>query len=109
MLEKNFKRKLGSLSDEGKELVKEIQNKAKDISEFYRQREYAKAMVLIRNYADRANKYFDDKKPWVMIKEAPLATQSILTDILNVFRLLAIFFSPSHAQLRQAGRGAIWR
>ena len=94
MLEKNFEGQLGTLSNEGRQLVEALQNEAQVISRLYLTRDYTKAMVLIRNYADKTNKYFNDREPWVMIKTDPQSTHSILTDILNMFRLLSIYLTP---------------
>ena len=41
-----------------------------------------------------ANRYFDEKAPWKMIKEDEVATKAVLTDILNIFRILAIYLKP---------------
>jgi len=46
--------------------------------------------------ADKANRYIDDKKPWVMIKdEAQLEdVQAVCTQGLNMFRSLMIYLAP---------------
>ena len=66
------------------------------IAEHYDRREYSKAMRRIMSLADAANRYIDDEKPWVMIKdEARLAdVQAVCTQGLNLFRNLMIYLAP---------------
>jgi methionyl-tRNA synthetase len=53
-------------------------------------------MRLVMALADQANRYIDDKKPWVMIKDADRLdeVQLVCTQGLNMFRSLMIFLSP---------------
>jgi methionyl-tRNA synthetase len=66
------------------------------IAEHYEKREYSKAMRMIMAFADEANRYIDDKKPWVMIKHEKTAAdvQAICTQGLNIFRSLMIYLAP---------------
>ena len=83
-----------SLPDEG--LFSEFADASETIAEHYEKREYSKAMRLIMALADRANRYIDDHKPWVMAKdETSLAdVQPVCTQGLNMFRSLMIYLSP---------------
>jgi methionyl-tRNA synthetase len=94
MLNKKLDGVMGELSPEGEELVKKAQAKSETIAELYESLNFAKAMIEIREIADMANKYFDEKAPWKMIKEDEVATKKVLTDILNIFRTLAIYLKP---------------
>ena len=51
---------------------------------------------MIMNLADTANRYIDDKKPWVMIKDEALhdEVQLVCTQGLNLFRSLMIYLAP---------------
>ena len=40
------------------------------IAEHYEQREFSRAVREIMALADRANQYIDERKPWVLAKEA---------------------------------------
>ena len=53
-------------------------------------------MRLIMTLADSANRYIDDNKPWVMIKNEDNVAdvQSVCTQGLNMFRSLMIYLSP---------------
>ena len=71
-------------------------NAADKISDLYEQREYSKAMREIMAIADLANKYIDEKAPWVLAKED--GKQQEVIDVcslgINLFRLLVIYLKP---------------
>jgi methionyl-tRNA synthetase len=95
MLNKNFAGELAKdLDSEAKELIEIAQKSSETIAEHFEKRQFAKALVCIRELADQTNKYFDDNKPWKLIKEDRQKTQIILTAILNIFRILAIYLKP---------------
>ena len=58
--------------------------------------ELSKAMKEIMLLADKANQYFDAKKPWVQIKdEANLQeVHSVCTTTLNLFKIISVLISP---------------
>jgi methionyl-tRNA synthetase len=94
-INKRFEDRLSSgLPDS--ELFNEIASAADDIAAYYEGREFSKAMRIVMALADRANRYIDDHKPWVMIKdEATLDdVQAVCTQGLNMFRSLMIYLSP---------------
>ena len=84
----------GALAD--KALFNEIGAASETLAEHYERREYSKAMRLVMALADKANRYIDEKKPWVMIKdEAQLdEVQLVCTQGLNMFRSLMIYLEP---------------
>jgi len=51
-------------------------------------------MVEVRALADLANQYFDTAAPWLLIKSDPEAARSVMTSVLNLFRILAIYLQP---------------
>lgn len=69
---------------------------SEDIATHYEQREYSKAMRRVMALADDANRYIDEKKPWVMAKDdAQLdEVQAICTQGINLFRSLMIYLTP---------------
>jgi methionyl-tRNA synthetase len=77
-------------------LFAEFADASESIAEHFDKREYSKAIRLIMALADTANRYIDDKKPWVMIKdEAQLDdVQAVCTQGLNMFRSLMIYLTP---------------
>ncbi len=94
MTNKKFEGRVTSLSAEGKELLQKARGRAEKITALYEGREFSKAVVEIREIADMANQYFDTQKPWELAKDNPEKTQEILCDILNLFRVIAIFLKP---------------
>ena len=77
-------------------LFNELAAASETIATHYEHREYSKAMRLIMALADKANRYIDDNKPWLMIKnEDKLGdVQLVCTQGLNMFRSLMIYLSP---------------
>jgi methionyl-tRNA synthetase len=67
-----------------------------EIAAAYENCDYARAMRLIMELADRANPYIDAKKPWVLAKQAGGAAelQDTCTVGLNLFRQIVVYLSP---------------
>jgi methionyl-tRNA synthetase len=84
----------GQLADEP--LFEEFRAASEILAGHYEAREYSKAMRLVMALADKANRYIDDRKPWVMVKdEDRLAdVQLVCTQGLNMFRSLMIYLAP---------------
>ena len=78
------------------ELFAEFADASETIAEHFERREYSKAMRVIMALADKANRYIDDHKPWVMIKddEKRAGVQLVCTQGLNMFRSLMIYLAP---------------
>ena len=69
---------------------------SEEIADHYERREYSKAMRRVMALADEANRYIDEKKPWIMAKdEHQLANvQGVCTQGINLFRSLMIYLTP---------------
>jgi len=82
------------LADEG--LFAEFADASEVIAEHYEKREYSKAMRLIMALADKANRYIDEHKPWVMAKDEDKLpeVQLVCTQGINMFRSLMVYLSP---------------
>jgi methionyl-tRNA synthetase len=94
-ISKRFDGKLAdSLADE--ELFAEFADASEAIAAHYENREYSKAMRLIMALADKANRYIDEHKPWVMAKSEDQLpdVQLVCTQGINMFRSLMIYLSP---------------
>jgi methionyl-tRNA synthetase len=94
-ISKRFDGKLAdSLPDA--DLFSEVADASDTIAGHFERREYSKAMRHVMALADKANRYIDENKPWIMIKdEAQLAdVQLVCTQGLNMFRSLMIYLSP---------------
>ena len=94
-INKNFDGKLASQLDDT-DLFDIFSKSSQSIANHYEVREYSKAMKQIMQLADKANRYIEEKKPWVMIKNDEQAkdVQRVCTQGLNLFRLLMIYLSP---------------
>ena len=88
----------GQLADslDDPELFVEFAAESEIIAEHYERREYSKAMRIVMSLADKANRYIEDKKPWVMIKDDAKAdaVQTACTQGLNMFRTLMVYLTP---------------
>ena len=94
-ISKRFDGKLSDkLADEA--LFAEIADASEVIAEHYEKREYSKAMRVVMALADKANRYIDEHKPWVMAKdESQLPeVQRVCTQGINMFRSLMVYLSP---------------
>ncbi|MDZ7643970.1 MAG: class I tRNA ligase family protein [Woeseiaceae bacterium] len=93
-ISKKFDGSATTLEDET--LYAEFAAESEHIAEAYEAREFSKAMRRVMALADRANRYIEQKKPWVMVKDDSqrLAVQSVCTQGLNLFRTLVIYLAP---------------
>ena len=94
-INKRFDNTLDSaLADEA--LFSQIAAASEQIAEHYEKREFSKAMRMIMMLADQANRYIDEHKPWVMIKDESQLTnvQAVCTQGINLFRSLMIYLAP---------------
>lgn len=66
------------------------------IAQAYARNEAATALRLTMALADEANKYIDERKPWVLAKQdgADAELQAVCTQGLNLFRVLAAALKP---------------
>jgi methionyl-tRNA synthetase len=66
------------------------------VRQSYADGEYNQAIRQIMALADEANRYIDEKKPWVVAKQegADAELQAICTQGLNLFRVLALGLKP---------------
>lgn len=94
-ISKRFAGKLATALDD-EALFSEITAESETIAEHYEKREYSKAMRIIMASADKANRYIESKKPWLMIKRESQAddVQAVCTQGLNLFRTLMIYLTP---------------
>jgi methionyl-tRNA synthetase len=94
MLHKSLGGTTGTLDEEGRALHSKAVDWAETIAAHYEARDFAKVMVEVRELADQANQYFDAKAPWALVKTDPEAARSVMTSILNIFRVLTIYMQP---------------
>ena len=94
-ISKRFDGRLAESLPEGA-LFAEFAEASETIAGHYEKREFSKAMRLVMALADKANRYIDEHKPWVMARdESKLAdVQFVCTQGLNLFRSLMIYLAP---------------
>jgi len=94
-INRKFDGKLAAeLHDEA--LFAEFAQEAEPIAAHYEAREFSKAMRSVMLLADRANRYIERHKPWVMAKDDNTLpqVQAVCTQGLNLFRSLMIYLTP---------------
>jgi len=104
-ISKRFDGQLAATLDDP-ELFAEFTQAAEAIAEHYEKREYSKAMRTVMALADQANRYIEEKKPWVMVKDERQAdaVQLVCTQGLNMFRTLMVYLTPVIPELADKTR-----
>ncbi|WP_373100760.1 MULTISPECIES: methionine--tRNA ligase [Pasteurellaceae] len=99
------KRFNGQLADklEDDALFAEFTAQSEQIATYYEQREYAKAVREIMALTDKANKYVDEKAPWIIAKQAEREAelQQVCSMGIQLFRLLIGYLKPILPQLAE--------
>ncbi|MBB6683469.1 methionine--tRNA ligase [Proteus mirabilis] len=94
-ISKRFDGKLAASLDNAK-LYQHFVDMQESIAQCFENREFGKAIREIMALADEANRYIDEKAPWVVAKqegkEAEL--QAICTMGINLFRVLMTYLKP---------------
>jgi methionyl-tRNA synthetase len=94
MLHKSLGGRTGAMDPEGRALYGKAAGWSESLAEYYEARDFSKVMVAVRELADEANQYFDAKAPWALVKSEPEAARAVMTSVLNLFRVLAIYLQP---------------
>jgi methionyl-tRNA synthetase len=71
------------------------------IAQAYEAREFHLAIHYIRELADFANRYFDQKAPWKLLKEDPEKAHQVLSLTASLARQLAVVLTPVLPNLSQ--------
>lgn len=92
---KRFDGKLAATCAEP-ELYAEFANARTAIAEAYESREFSRAIREIMALADKANRYVDDKAPWVIAKQegTDAELQAVCSVGINLFRVLMAYLKP---------------
>ena len=86
--------KLGKLDNSDKEALKKIEEVSKEVSESLSVCNFKKGLRAAMNLAKYGNVYFDQKQPWVLVKEDKEACGTALHICLKIIKALSIFTSP---------------
>ena len=94
-IKKRFEGKL-SASVAEPALFEEFITAGQSIAEHYENREFSRAVREIMALADKANQYIDEKKPWVIAKEADKDEElhNVCSMGINLFRVLIGYLRP---------------
>ena len=78
------------------ELIKSVLSRKEEIIQNYEARNYATNMRIISSLSDEVNKYLDDEKPWVKIKDGSTKghVQTICSDGINGFKFIIGYLKP---------------
>ncbi|UKH32248.1 methionine--tRNA ligase [Actinobacillus pleuropneumoniae] len=95
----------GKLADklEDEALFAEFIAQSEQIAAHYENREFNKAIRLIMDLCDKANKYVDDKAPWVIAKQegCDAQLQAVCSMGIELFRVLMSYLKPVLPQLAE--------
>jgi methionyl-tRNA synthetase len=94
MLTRQLGGRLGTLDAEGRQLVEKLTAAKDQIIRDYEGLDYAAVVRTINALADEANRYVEQKQPWVTIKTDPERTRTTLTAVLNAMKVLTIYLAP---------------
>ncbi|WP_413493606.1 methionine--tRNA ligase [Morganella psychrotolerans] len=99
-IKKRFNGRLSATLSEP-ELYQQFIDAEKTITEEYTGREFSKAIREIMALADVANRYIDEKAPWVVAKQEgkDAELQEICTMGINLFRALMTYLKPVMPEL----------
>ncbi|PLW66734.1 methionine--tRNA ligase [Pseudohalioglobus lutimaris] len=94
-LRKGFENRLTATCME-QELVEDFIAAGDSIAVLYEQREFNTAVREVMALADRANQYIDNRKPWVLAKEAGREPEvhEVCSVGINLFRVLMTYLKP---------------
>ncbi|MGL4860862.1 MAG: methionine--tRNA ligase [Enterobacteriaceae bacterium] len=99
------KRFAGKLADTlaDPELYQHVIDRAQIVAEHYERREFGKAIREIISLTDQANRYIDEKAPWVIAKQEgqDAQLQAVCTMGINLFRVLMTWLKPILPQLTE--------
>ena len=76
--------------------MSDVLEKKNAIQTNYENRDFSKNIRVISSLADDVNKYIDDEKPWIKIKdkENNEIVQEVCSDGINMFRVLIGYLKP---------------
>jgi methionyl-tRNA synthetase len=67
---------------------------AKDIAELYANADYKVVVEKVQALGNMGNKYYQDAKPWELMKTDPAKAGTVMVTCLNLVKALAVFLKP---------------
>jgi methionyl-tRNA synthetase len=94
MLTRQLEGRLGTLDEEGRQLIARLVAAREQIVRDYEGLNYAAVVRTIGARADDANRYVEQNQPWTTVKTDAERTRTTLTAVLNAVRILTIYLKP---------------
>jgi methionyl-tRNA synthetase len=86
--------KKGNLDKLDKEAIEKIGQTSEEVSDYLEKCEFKKGLRAAMNLAQFGNYYFDQKKPWALIKQDKEKCGNVLYICLKIVKALSIFMAP---------------
>lgn len=95
------------------EIAEAIEKAAIEICNFYENSELKSVVEKVHFLGNLGNKFYQDNKPWEMIKQDPQKAASVMVTCINLIKAIAVFIKPITPQLsarveRQLGLTLNW-
>jgi methionyl-tRNA synthetase len=94
MLTRQLDGRLGTLDDQGRQLLGRLTAAKDQIVRDYEGLDYAAVVRTISALADDANRYVEQNQPWATMKTDREKTRTTLTAVLNAVKILTIYLKP---------------
>lgn len=91
---KNFGGRLGDLPAASDVVINEMLNRVPNIRAYYEATDFSRAVQEIVSISDTANKYFQDRAPWELLKTDSEAALGVCTLALNACRTVTAAIKP---------------
>jgi len=75
-------------------IAHEVEAAANVIRNHYEKGEFKLAIERIQQLGNLGNKYYQDSKPWEMMKTVPLDAASVMVTCVNLIKAIAVFLKP---------------
>jgi methionyl-tRNA synthetase len=75
-------------------IARKIKSAATDIAQFYENAEYKSVVERVHELGNMGNKYYQDNKPWELIKTDPVQAAAIIVTCANIVMAMAVFLKP---------------
>lgn len=94
VLNKRLDNRAGEIPAEDKALLSEMSAKLPEVKDFYSRCEFGRAVRVVVEIAERANKYFQDAAPFSVVNEDPEKARGVCTTALNMVKMVAGSLKP---------------
>jgi len=75
-------------------IAREVESAAAEIERWYEGAEYKSVVERVHALGNRGNKFYQDSKPWELVKTDPGKAASIMVTCVNLIKAIAVFLKP---------------